>query len=70
MEMGWYNRGGRYRDDLAQVFSDTWSRRGLPEEHGIRVRVSHSGQPRFAWRRTPSGWCLAIGASVPPPDER
>lgn len=69
-EMGWHNRGGRYRDDLAEVISETWRRRGLPDEHGIRVRTSDGGQSWFAWRRTPSGWCLAIGASGPPPDKR
>lgn len=69
MQQGWFNRDGRYRDDLADAFSDTWSRRGLPEDHGIKVAVSRSGHSWFGWRRTPSGWCFAIGANGAEGDE-
>jgi hypothetical protein len=70
VQMGWHNRDGRYRRDVAAHFEDKWSRRGLPDDHGITVKVSRSGQSWFAWRRTPSGWCFAIGAAGPPTDER
>lgn len=70
MQMGWYkNQGGRYRDDLLDQFADVFERRGLPEDHGVTLRVSRSGRSWFAWRRTPSGWCFAIGAEGSPPDE-
>lgn len=70
MQMGWYNnQGGRYRDDLLDQFASIFDRRGLPEEHGVTLKVSRSGQSWFAWRRTPSGWCFAIGSEGPPPDE-
>jgi hypothetical protein len=69
MEQGWFNQDGRYRDDLADQFSDTWSRRGLPEDHRIKVKVSRSGQSWFGWRRTPSGWYFGIGASAELRDE-
>lgn len=69
MQMGWFNREGRYRTDPADAFSDAWSRRGLPEDLGIKIEASRSGHSWFGWRRTPSGWCLAVGASGPTPDE-
>jgi hypothetical protein len=43
--------------------------RGLPEESGSELRVSVDGQSWYAWRRTISGWCFAIGAAGPPPDQ-
>jgi hypothetical protein len=69
MQMGWFNLEGRYRDDLTDAFSDAWSRRGLPEDHGISVEVSRSGHSWFGWRRTPSGWVFGIGAHGATPDE-
>ena len=60
--------GGRYQGDLLNDFPDIFHRCGLPEHHGVTLRVSRSGQSWFAWRRTVSGWCLGIGASGPPPN--
>ena len=70
-QMGWYrNRGGRYhREDLLSALGDTFTRRGLPKDHGIVVRVAKDGQAWYAWRRTVTGWCFAIGAAGPPPDQ-
>lgn len=63
------HHGGRYQRDLANLVTMDWERHGLPEEHGITLKVSRSGQSWFAWRRTPSGWCFAIGAEGPSPEE-
>ena len=70
-QMGWYrNRGGRYhREDLLSALGDSLTRHGLPKDHGIVVRVAKGGQAWYAWRRTVTGWCFAIGAAGPPPDQ-
>lgn len=69
-QMGWYrNRGGRYRDDLLKMIGDDFTRQGLPKESGITLRVSRDCQARYAWRRTVTGWCFAIGAAGPPPEQ-
>lgn len=66
MQMGWYrNRGGRYRPELLELLKSD----GLPAEHGIELRVSEDGQSWWALRRTITGWCFAIGATEPPPDQ-
>ena len=67
--MGWYKRENRYRDDLLDIVDDSLDRYDLPEPTGIELRVSEDGQAWFAWRRTVTGWCFAIGAAGPPPDE-
>ena len=70
-QMGWYrNRGGRYhRKKLLIALGDDFTRHGLPQDHGIAIRVSKDGQAWYAWRRTVTGWCFAIGAAGPPPDQ-
>ena len=70
-QMGWYrNRGKRYhREQLLSAIGDDFSRHGLPKEHGIAVRVAKDGQAWYAWRRTVTGWCFAIGAAASPPDQ-
>lgn len=66
-EMGWYrNPGSHYRDDLLQMLAPF---EGLPEDHGIELSVPPDGQSWWAWRRTITGWCFAIGAAEPPPDQ-
>lgn len=57
------NRGGRYREDLLTMIGNDF--RGLPGESGVELRVSGDGQSWYAWRRTISGWCFAIGAAGP-----
>jgi len=69
-QMGWYsNPGNKYRADLFEVLSDSFSWQGLPLEHGITLYVAEDGQSWWAWRRTITGWCFAIGAAGPPPDQ-
>lgn len=66
-QMGWHrNQGGRYRTDLLDMLAPFV---GLPEEHGIELFVAPGGQSWWAWRRTVTGWCFAIGAAEGPPDE-
>ena len=69
-QMGWYrSTGNRYQRDLLERFGDVYAR-GLAKPHGITMDVSRSGQSWYAWRRTPSGLCFAIGAAGPPSDQR
>ena len=67
--MGWYERnGGRYREDLLSILGDSFVRYGLPEDAGITLQVSKDGQSWYAWRRTVTGWCFAVGAKGSPPN--
>jgi hypothetical protein len=70
---GWYynqdREGKRYRADLLDVFGpDFFKPFGLPPESGITMKVAKNGKAWYAWRRTVTGWCFAIGAAGPPPD--
>ncbi len=67
-QMGHHNNNGRYRHDLLDMLGSL-VRHGLPEEHGITMRVSKSGQSWYAWRRLPIGHVLGIGADGPTPSE-
>ena len=68
-QMGWYRSlGGRYRPDLLEVLGD-FTLQGLPVEHGVELKVSTDSQAWYAWRRSVSGWTIAIGAAKAPPDE-
>jgi hypothetical protein len=70
-QAGWYRREGErdaYRVDLMDVVNDFLSR-GLPADHGITMRVRRDGRAWYAYRRTPSGYYFAIGASGPPPSQ-
>jgi hypothetical protein len=68
-QMGWHRNGGQYRRDLLRVLGDDFTRHGLPRESGITLHVARDGQSWYAWRRTVTGWCFAIGAAGPPPDQ-
>jgi hypothetical protein len=70
-QMGWYrNPGSRYRGDLLEIFAANFASMDLPEDdHGVVMRVSEDGQSWYAFRRTVTGWCFAIGASGPPPNQ-
>ena len=60
--LGHYNKRGKFRKDLISgVLVDDFTRQGLPDEHGITMRVRKDGQAWYAWRRTPSGHVLGIG---------
>ena len=67
-QAGWYRRDQRYRDDMLKIVGNDFTRQGLPEEPGIALHVAKDGQSWYAWRRTVTGWCFAIGAAGPPPD--
>ena len=54
-------RDGGYRADVA-TRNGGWMF-SLPDDHGIVVEVSKSRKAYRAWRRTPSGWCFAVGRS-------
>ena len=68
-QMGWHRRCGRYRCDMLKILDDDFTLHGLPRESGIRLHVAEDGQSWYAWRRTVTGWCFAIGAAGPPPDQ-
>ena len=68
-QMGWHRKGGRYRRDMLEILGDDFTRHGLPRESGIRLHVAQDDQSWYAWRRTVTGWCFAIGAAGPPPDQ-
>jgi len=66
-QLGWYrNRGGRYRTEPLDMLASSFERAGLPADHGIQLHISDDGQAWWAWRRTITGWCFAIGAAGPP----
>lgn len=67
-QMGWGSRETGYRADILDVIGDLDSR-GLAGDGGIELRVSAHGGSWYAWRRTVSGWVLAIGAAGPPLNE-
>jgi hypothetical protein len=70
--MGWYHKQDRrgrrqYRADLlAALGSDFFTSFGLATDSGIAMKIAKSGQAWYAWRRTLTGWCFAIGAAGPP----
>jgi len=67
VQMGFYHNDFRYNNRALDIanFSDE----GLSADHGIQIVVRKDGQAWYAWRRTPSCWCLGIGAAAPPPDQ-
>ena len=67
-QAGWYGRGERYRDDMLKIVDNDFTRQGLPKKSGITLRIAKDGQSWYAWRRTVTGWCFAIGTAGPPPD--
>jgi hypothetical protein len=65
--MGHYRNLGKYRSDMLDMLGDTLSTmKGLPEPHGVQMRVTGGGRHWYAWRTLPSGWVLGIGACGPP----
>ncbi len=60
---------GRYRPDLLKIMSDDFTRHGLPKDAGITIEVTKNGRAWYAWRRTVTGWCFAIGGSAGSPVE-
>ena len=66
---GHYRKRNRYDRNLLHLLGDSFTTFGLPKEAEITMKVAKSGQRWFAYRRTVSGWCFAIGAAGPPPDQ-
>jgi hypothetical protein len=66
--MGHYSNDGRYRPDLMTILGD-FTRQGLPEAHGIVMKVRKGGKAWYAYRRTVTGWVLGIGANKGTPDQ-
>jgi hypothetical protein len=66
VQAGAYHRDQRYDDDALKVFQPGFAR-GLPDEHGITMKVRQDGQAWFGWRRTITGWVFAVGSEGPPP---
>jgi hypothetical protein len=68
--MGHYRNGDqRYRADLLPIVESHFERDGLPENRGVEMHISRDGQSWYATRQVVTGWCFAIGAAGPPPDE-
>lgn len=67
VQMGCYHSHARYQPEALDRTDP--SSYGLPADHGVQMNVREDGQAWYAWRRTPSGWCLGIGAAGPPPDQ-
>jgi hypothetical protein len=69
--MGWYqneDRSDTYRTDLLTVLGD-FVRQGLPDNHGLVMKVRKDGQAWYAYRVTPSGHAFGIGAVGAPPSQ-
>lgn len=63
-QLGWHrNHLGRYKEDMLDILLGDVTRKGLPADHGVELRVRKDGQAWVAWRRTPSGWYFAIGGT-------
>lgn len=67
--MGHYRKRNRYDQNLLHLFNDDFTTQGLTRPSGIVMKVSRDGQRWYAYRHTISGWCFAIGAAGPPPDQ-
>jgi len=63
---GWWSRRSAFRDDLIGAFytEKDFSKRGLPADHGLQMRVSSDGQCVWLWRRTISGWVFGIAVAA------
>ena len=62
-------QGGRYHPDLLKLIGDDFTRDGLPRDANITINVASDGREWYAWRRTITGWCFAIGGTAQSTDE-
>ena len=60
--IGQYNRSSRFRREVLDIVAP-FTRQGLPEQHGIHMRVDPSGRRWYAFRRTITGWVFAVGGN-------
>jgi hypothetical protein len=68
VQSGTYQSKRRYDARARRVFQPGFMR-GLPDEHGINLKVRKDGQAWLAWRRTVTGWLFAVGATGPAPNQ-
>jgi len=63
MQMGWHrNRLGHFKDDMLNVLGSV-TKKGLPADHGIELRVQKDKQSWMGWRQTPGGWYFGVGGT-------
>lgn len=63
MQMGWHrNQLGHFKDDMLNILGDL-TRKGLPTDHGIELRVRKDKQAWMGWRRTPGGRYFGVGGT-------
>lgn len=62
VQIAQHRNHGRFHPDVVNGWLSTkdFTKRGLPEHHGVRARVSTDGQQWSTWRETASGWVLGI----------
>jgi hypothetical protein len=63
-QAGQFRMHDRYRPDLLKIISDDFTRHGLPTDAAITIEVARNGKAWYAWRRTVTGWCFAIGSGA------
>lgn len=69
MQMGWHrNRLGHFKSDMLDLLALS-PIRGLPENHGIVMKVRKDKQAWRAWRRTKGGWYFGVGGTKKLEDE-
>lgn len=68
IQSGAYQAWGQYDRKAVKNLLPAFTR-GLPDAHGITMKVRKDGQAWFAWRRTVTGWVFAVGATGPAPKQ-
>ena len=68
-QAGQFRMQGRYRSDLLKIIGDDFTRHGLPKDAGIAIEIAENGKAWYAWRRTITGWCFAVGGTAGASDE-
>ncbi|ALE05208.1 hypothetical protein AL755_06475 [Arthrobacter sp. ERGS1:01] len=63
-----HHNTGRFQADILEVMG-SFQTQGLPDPHGICVRVRKDGQAWFGYRETPSGYYFGIGANGAGPSQ-
>lgn len=62
VQLGQHRNRGRFHPDVVNGWLGVkdFTKRGLPEDHGVTSRVNADGSVWWAWRTTVSGWVLGI----------
>jgi hypothetical protein len=61
---GRYSKNNRYEKETLDIVA-MGGFKGLPEEHGILMKISDDGQSWYAYRLTVGGWYFAVGSNGP-----